>query len=87
MLIVDPILVMLKSKKKAVHVGPLSQLKPLEKPLLKHIFEQCEQGMTVIPFGSIVNSSTLSPELIPKQFMAQCTAVKHLVRVHSMVLT
>ena len=44
----DPILEMLKSKRKANHPGPLAgQLKPLEGALLRHIFEQREQGITV----------------------------------------
>jgi len=36
---VEPILVMIKSKRKAAHAGPLGQLKPLEQLLLGHIFE------------------------------------------------
>ena len=41
----DPILAMLKTKVKANHPGPASQLKPIEVPLLRYIFEQREQGM------------------------------------------
>ncbi len=43
----NPIMAMLKSKRKAKHAGPLGQLKSLEQALLRHIFEHREQGMTV----------------------------------------
>ena len=51
---VDPILAMLKSKRKAAHAGPLGQLKPLEQLLLRHIFEHREQGMSVHTFDLVV---------------------------------
>ncbi len=38
----DSIKALLKTKKKSIHPGPLSQLKPLEEVLLKYIFEQCK---------------------------------------------
>jgi hypothetical protein len=41
---------MLKSRRKANHPGPLGQLKPLADALLRHIFEQREQGITVHTF-------------------------------------
>ena len=44
---VNPIMEILKSKRKVKHTGPLGQLKPLEQALLRHIFEHREQGMTV----------------------------------------
>jgi hypothetical protein len=73
---VDPILVMLKSKRKAAHAGPLGQLKPLEQVLLRHIFEHREQGMSVHTFDLVVKASSLSPEFNAKHFVARCSAVK-----------
>jgi hypothetical protein len=43
----DPIKVLLKNKKKSIHPGPLCQLKPLEEPLLKCIFDQRKQGIKI----------------------------------------
>ena len=44
---VDSILALLKSKWKANHPGPIGQLKHLEHALLRHVFEQCKQGINV----------------------------------------
>jgi transcriptional regulator with XRE-family HTH domain len=77
---VDPILAMLKSKKKAASAGPLGQLKPLEQALLRHIFEHREQGMTVHTFDLVVKASSLSPEFNAKHFLARCSAVKRFMR-------
>ena len=44
----DPIIAMIKSKKKASHAGPLGQLKSIESDLLRVIFEHREQGMKVL---------------------------------------
>jgi hypothetical protein len=82
---VDPILAMLKSKKKAASAGPLGQLKPLEQALLRHIFEHREQGMTVHTFDLVVKASSLSPEFNAKHFLARCSAVKRFMRAHSIV--
>ncbi len=55
----DPILEMLKSRKKVNHPRPLAgQLKPLEDALLRHIFEQREQGITV---HTIASPPSLTP--------------------------
>jgi hypothetical protein len=40
--------------KKATHAGPLGQLKEIEGPLLRHIFELCEQGVMVSTFQMVV---------------------------------
>jgi hypothetical protein len=82
---VDPILAMLKSKKKAASAGPLGQLKPLEQALLRYIFEHREQGMTVHTFDLVVKTSSLSPEFNAKHFVARCSAVKQFMRAHSLV--
>ena len=47
----DPIIAMIKSKKKASHAGPLGQLKSIEHDLLRTIFERREQGMKVDYFS------------------------------------
>ena len=72
----DPILAMLKSKRKASRTGPLGQLKPLEDTLLRYVFEQHEQGMTVNTSLLIVKASSLSPEFNAKHFTARCSAMK-----------
>ena len=77
---VDPILAMLKSKQKADYAGPLGQLKPLEHALLRHVFEQREQGITVHTFDLVIKASSLSPEFNAKHFTARCSAMKRFVR-------
>ena len=82
---VDPILAMLKSKRKSTHAGPLGQLKPLEQALLRYIFEHREQGMSVHMFDLIVKASSLSSEFNAKHFVARCSAAKRFIRAHSLV--
>ena len=82
---VDPILAMLKSKRKSAHAGPLGQLKPLEQVLRRYIFEHCEQGMTVHTFNLIVKASSLSLEFIARHFVARCSTAKQFMRAHSLV--
>jgi len=82
---VDPILVMLKSKRKAAHTRPLGQLKPLEQVLLRYIFEHHEQGMTMHTFDLVDKASSLSPEFNVKHFVAGCSAVKQFMRAHLLV--
>jgi hypothetical protein len=82
---VDPILAMLKSKRKAAHAGPHGQLKPLEQALLRHIFEHRELGMTIHTFDLVVKASSLSPEFNAKHFVARCIAVKQFMRAHLLV--
>ncbi len=82
----DPILAMLKSKRKANHPGPpIGQLKHLEDALLRFIFEQREQGITVSILGIIVKASSLSPEFNEKHFIARASAVKRFIHAHSIV--
>ena len=81
----DPILAMLNSRRKANHPGPLGQLKPLADALLRHIFEQREQGITVHVFDLVIKASSLSPEFNAKHFVARCSAVKRFMRANSLV--
>ena len=62
----DPILAMLKSKRKANHPGPIGQLKPIEGALLRYIFEQREQGMAVTTFDLAVKRTQIALN-VPKQ--------------------
>ena len=56
---VDPILVMIKSKKKASHVGLLGQLKSIKPDLLHAIFGLREQGIQVNTFLLVVKALPL----------------------------
>ena len=82
---VNPILTMLKSKKKSIHPGPLGQLKPLENALLRYVFEQREQGINVNHLSLVVKASSLSPEFNAKDFVARSSAVVRFVHAHSLV--
>jgi hypothetical protein len=82
---VDPILAMLKSKRKAAHAGPLGQLKPLEQVLLRYIFERREQGVSVHTFDLVVKVLSLSPEFNAKHFVARCSAARQFLRAHLFV--
>ena len=55
-----PILVMLKSKRKGNHARPLGQLQPLKHALLRYIFEQHEQGITLHTFDLDAKAPSLS---------------------------
>jgi hypothetical protein len=81
----NPIEVLLKTKKKSIHPGPLGQLKPLEEALLKYIFEQRKQGIKVSILSIIVVASIISTEFGEKDFVARCSAIKRFVRAHSLV--
>jgi hypothetical protein len=81
----DPILAMLKSKRKGNHAGPLRQLKPLEHALLRHVFEQREQGITVQTFDLVDKASSLSPGFNAKHFIARCSAVKRFMCANLLV--
>jgi hypothetical protein len=70
-----PILAMLKTRRKSSGAGPLGQLKPLEDALLRHIFEQREQGIVVHTFNVVVKASSLSPEFNTKNFIARSVDV------------
>jgi hypothetical protein len=76
---------MLKTKKKSIHPGPLSQLKPLEEALLKYFFEQRKQGIKVSTLSIAVVASNLSTKFGEKDFVMRCSAIKCFVRAHSMV--
>jgi hypothetical protein len=81
----DPILKMLKSRRKANHPGPLGQLKLLKDALLRHVFDQREQGITVHMYDLVIKASSLSPEFNAKHFIARCSAVKQFLRANSLV--
>ena len=81
----NPILAMLKSKKKANLPGPIGQLKPIENILLQFVFEQREQGINVSILSIVVKASSLSPIFNEKHFTARTSAVKRFVRAHSLV--
>ena len=77
---------MLKSRRKTNHPGPLAgQLEPLEDTLLRHVFEQREQGITVQMFDLVIKASSLSPEFNAKHFVARCSAVKRFMSANSLV--
>ena len=81
----DPILAVLKSKKKSMHPGPLGQLKSLEDTLLRYVFEQREQGINVNTLSLLVKASSLSSEFNAKDFVARESAVNRFVSAHSLV--
>jgi hypothetical protein len=83
----DPFVALFRSakNKKAVHAGPLGQLKAIKEPLLCHIFELCEQGIMVSTFKVVVKASQLCPMFGTKHFVAWCSAVKCFVCTHLLV--
>jgi hypothetical protein len=84
----DPFIAFLiktNKNKNAAHAGPLGQLKVIEEPLLHHIFELCEQGVTVSTSKMVVKASQLSTTFGVKHFLAWCSTVKRFVRAHSFV--
>ena len=72
----DPILAMLKSKRKASCTGSLGQLKSLEDTLLRYIYEQRKLGITVQTFNLIIKALSLSPKFDVKHFVAKCSTLK-----------
>jgi len=72
-------------KKKSVCVGPLGQLKGIEEPLLRFIFEMREQGMSVSILMVIVKASSISAEFNSKTFVAKYSAVRRFILGHSFV--
>jgi hypothetical protein len=76
---------MLKTKKKAIHPGPLSQLKLLEEALLRYIFKKRKQGIKISTLAIVVVASNLSTEFGKKNFVARCSTFKHFVKAHSLV--
>ena len=81
----NPILDMLKSKRKANHPGPIGQLKHLQQAMLRYVFEQREQGISVHTFDLVVKASSLSPEFNAKHFVARYSAVKRFLHTNSLV--
>ena len=69
----DPIIAMIKSKKKASHAGPLGQLKSIEPDLLHAILELYEQEFQVNTFLVVVKASVFSPEFNVNSFTALCS--------------
>jgi hypothetical protein len=82
----DPILAMLKSRRKANCAGPLGQLKPLKDALLWYVSEQHKQGITMSTLTFIMKASSLSPEFRVKHFVARTSAVKQFVRAYLLVI-
>jgi hypothetical protein len=72
-------------KKKSVCNGPLSQLKTIEEPLLRFVFEMREQGMLVRTLMVTIQASRISPEFAAKTVIARRSCVKRFLRSHSMV--
>jgi hypothetical protein len=83
----DPFVALLRSpkNKKAAHAGPLGQLKAIKEPLLHHIFELREQGVTVSTFKVVVKASQTCPTFSAKHFVVQCSTVQCFVCTHSIV--
>ncbi len=76
---------MLKSKRKASCTGPLRWLKPLKDTLLRYVFEQHEQGITVQMFNLVIKVSSLSLKFDGMHFVAKCSTVKPFVHVNMLV--
>ena len=72
--VLDP-LIRTSKNKKAAHAGPLGQLKAIEEPLLCHIFELREQGITVSTFKLVMKASQLCTSFGAKHIVAQFSAV------------
>ncbi len=83
----DPFIALIRTSKnkKAAHADLLGQLKAIKEPLLRHIFELCEQGVRVSTFTMVVKASQLCTTFSAKHFTAGCSAVKHFVCAHSFV--
>jgi hypothetical protein len=83
----DPFVALIRTSKnkKAAHAGPLGQLKGIKEPLLHHIFELCEQGVTVSTFQMVVRASQLCPTFGAKHFVARCSTAKRFACAHSFV--
>ena len=71
-----------RSKKKAAHSGPLSQLKVIEGALMCYIFELHEQEVMVNTFMVALRASFISPEFRAKSFAAYCSCVKGFLIAH-----
>ena len=64
---------------------PLTQLKAIEEPLLRFIFEMREQGMSVTTAMVVIKASKLSDEFRAKTLLARYSAVRRFLRAHSFV--
>ena len=72
-------------RKNSVCAGPLLQLKAIEEPLLRFVFEMREQGMPVSTLMVTVKASQLSVEFAAKTVTARRSAVKSFLCAHSLV--
>jgi hypothetical protein len=81
----DPIIPLIKSKKKATHAGLLGQLKSIEANLLHAIFELREPGVMVSTFLISTKASLLSSAFNAKSFMARCSSARHLMHARLFV--
>jgi hypothetical protein len=77
----DPFIALIKTSKnkKAAHAGLLGQLKVIEEPLLRHIFELREQGVMVSTFKMVVRASQLCTTFGAKHF---CCTVQRCEALH-----
>ncbi len=83
--ITDSSFAVLRGQKKSSHTGPNGQLKPLEDALLRHVFEQHEQGINVKTFDLIVKASMICPVFNEKTFVAKQCAMQRFLQAHSIV--
>jgi hypothetical protein len=67
-----------------LHPGPPGQLAAIDKPLLRYVFKQHEQGFLVNTFKIVLRASFLSPGFHEKSFTAQCSVVRRWISAHSM---
>ena len=65
--------------KKAIHAGPLGQLKPIEDTLLLLIFGLRDQGMEVSTLMIIIKALVLSADFTTKSRDAKYSAVRQFV--------
>ena len=72
----DPKDKLFKSKKICLHPGPPGQLAAIDKPLLRYVFEQHEQGFLIDTFKIVLRAFFLSPGFHEKSFTMRCSMVK-----------
>ncbi len=68
----DPKDKLFKSKKMSLHPAPPGQLAAINEPLLRYVFEQCEQGFVVDTFKIVLRASFLSAGFHEKSFTTRC---------------
>ena len=72
----------LRSKKKAVLTGPVSQLKAIKDAVLHYIFKLREERIMVSTFIVVLRASFVSPDFRTKSFTAGCSCVKRFLIAH-----